>query len=162
MLRATTLLCLLPLPFLCTALARSQDTPPLPAAERVQRVRGFVRAFNERDFDALAELAHPEVQWLSVGGSDLSVVTDGDLALYESLEAYAEGCPTCRSELEWVQVAGSRVVTFERAIWGEPAAQQAQSSVALYEFEEGLVRRVYYFPAESVAAEQAKQDGSPR
>jgi len=47
-----------------------------------------------------------------------------------------------------VQAAGSRVTALERATLGGGGAQRAQLSLSVYEFKDGRIARVYYFPAE--------------
>jgi len=145
-----------PLPLLLAAAClglvpavHQEASPEEPAG--VQAVRAFVEAFNERDLDGLLALAHEEIEWASVSGTEVAVETRGRLELAAGLESYFEGCPTCRSELLWIEAAGTRVATHERASWTTTAGPKAQSSLAVYELEEGAIRRVYYYPAEAEA-----------
>ena len=130
-----------------------ESVDPGDGAEAV--VSAYVQALNERDIDGILALAHEEVEWLSIAGARVALETRGRLALAESLEAYFEACPSCRSSLEWIEAAGSRVATFERATWtatsGEP---REQASLAVYELEGGEIRRVYYYPAEALPPEE--------
>jgi ketosteroid isomerase-like protein len=118
-------------------------------AEAKETVRAFVRASNERDLEGLLGLAHGDVEWLSVAGTEIAVETRGRLDLAAALEAYYASCPTCSSSLEWIMPAGSRIATLERAGWEADGERRSQVSLAVYELEDGLIRRVYHHPPEA-------------
>lgn len=121
-------------------------------AARKEFVQDFVQAFNERDLDGLLAMTHEDVEWLNVSGATIAPEAKGQLALGESLESYFNACPSCSSTLEWIQVGGSRVVALERASWASNGGRASQVSVAVYEFEHDVIRRVYYFPADAAPA----------
>lgn len=133
--------------------AGAQSSP----ADSTEVVRRFVDAFNAREPDALLALAHPEVEWLSVSGSEIAVETRGREALGESLRGYFASCPSCRSTVEVYQVVGPYVSALEHAEWEKHGARLRQSSLAVYEIVDGLVRRVWYYPA--VRATPGDADG---
>ena len=116
--------------------------------EREKQVREFVEAFNSRKIDKMLELADESIQWLSIDGVKISVETEGKNALRESMEKYFRACPTCKSSLEWVQIAGSRVTAKEKASWMGKNGPREQSGLSVYEFRNGKILRVYYFPAD--------------
>jgi len=118
-----------------------------PPADSTEVVRRFVDAFNARELDALLALAHPEVEWLSISGSQVAVETRGREALGESLRGYFTSCPSCRSTVEIYQVVGTYVSALEHAEWDKDGARLRQSSLSIYEIVDGLVRRVWYYPA---------------
>src|SRR5262245_55749352 len=113
-----------------------------------KQVRDFVAAFNIRDLTKMLELADDNIQWLNVNGAKISIETEGKAALKASMEKYFRGCSTCKSSLEWVQAAGSRVSAREIAHWTSKSGQKEQSSLSVYEFQGDKIIRVYYFPAE--------------
>jgi hypothetical protein len=120
----------------------SQTTPE-------QQVRSFVDAFNARNVQAMLAVAADDIQWLSVDGARVSTETEGKEPLRASMSKYFQQCPTCRSELLWLRTAGSRVTAHERASWTNRAgAPLSQSGLSVYEFKNGRIARVYYFPAE--------------
>lgn len=121
------------------------------ADEQEKQVREFVAAFNARNLDKMLELADDNIQWLSVDGAKIAIETDGKKALRESMEKYFRSCPSCKSSLAWVSVAGSRVTAKEKASWTSKSGPKAQSSLSVYEFQNGKILRVYYFPAETEA-----------
>lgn len=116
--------------------------------EQEKKVRQFVEAFNARDSKSMLLLAHENIQWLSVNREKTSIETEGIKALQESMDNYFRACQSCKSTLEWVQSAGSRVTTFERAEWTGKNGLKFQAGLAVYEFKNGKIWQVYYFPAE--------------
>ena len=119
-----------------------------------KHVRDFVAAFNARDLNKMLELADDNIQWLNVNGVKISIETEGKAALKASMEKYFNECSTCKSTLEWVQSAGSRVSAREIAHWTSKSGPKEQSSLSVYEFQGDKIIRVYYFPAE--------REGSPK
>jgi hypothetical protein len=113
-----------------------------------KQVRDFVAAFNARDLTKMLELADDNIQWLSINGAKISIETEGKPALKASMEKYFSECSTCKSSLEWVQTAGSRITAREIAHWTSKNGPKEQSSLSVYEFHGDKIIRVYYFPAE--------------
>ena len=122
--------------------------PVYSRVDQEQRVRDFVEAFNARNVDAMLELVDEKIQWLTVTGARLSVEVEGREALRQSMGRYFKSCSTCKSSLESVQRAGSRVTAMERASWTTKSGPKSQRSLSIYEFSGDKILRVYYFPAE--------------
>ena len=112
------------------------------------RVREFVAAFNARNVDAMLNLADENVQWLSIHEAKVTVETEGKDALRASMVRYFSDCPSCKSTLEWVREAGSRLTAMERASWTAKSGPKSQAGLSIYEFRDGKILRVYYFPAD--------------
>lgn len=113
-----------------------------------QRVRDYVSAYNQREVDTLLYMVSDDIQWLSLAGDKITVETQGKLQLRESLTAYFKSAPSAKSQLEWVQVTTARVAALERATWQGKSGPKSQTSLSVYEFRNGLICRVYYYPAE--------------
>jgi uncharacterized protein (TIGR02246 family) len=113
-----------------------------------QLVRDYVAAFNSRDIDAMLSMVTEDIQWLTVAGDKLAIETDGKPKLRQSMAAYFKSNPSAKSELEWVQVTKLRVAALEKASWQAKSGPKSQSSLSVYEFRDGLIARVYYYPAE--------------
>lgn len=124
------------------------ELPAAASASPEARVRDFIDAFNTRNLDLMAALLDDDVQWLNVDGNKVSIEKEGKQALLEGMKRYFKSCPTCKSELTWIKVAGSRLSAVERATWTGKNGKKAQSSLSVYEFKNGKIARVYYFPAE--------------
>lgn len=117
-------------------------------AEHETRVREFVAAFNARNIEAMLGAVDDNVQWLSVNEAKVTIETEGKNALRESMERYFRSCTSCKSSLERVQKSGSRVTAMERATWSGKSGLKSQRSLSVYEFRNGKILRVYYFPAD--------------
>ena len=119
--------------------------PPSPA----ETVRAFVAAFNTRDVEAMLALADDTIEWGTVDGKTIAMETSGKEALRAAMTGYFASCPSCRSELEWVQPAGSRVAAYERSSWTDKTGvEKRQASLSVYELANGKIARVLYFPVE--------------
>jgi hypothetical protein len=125
----------------CVALAAAPQS-------HEQRVREFVAAFNSREIEKLLTMVSDDIQWLTLAGDKIVVETQGKAQLRESLSAYFESTPSARSELQWVQQTTARVAAMERATWQGSAGPKSQASLCVYEFRDGLIARVYYYPVE--------------
>jgi len=124
-------------------------------AEHKTRVREFVAAFNARNIEAMLGAVDDNVQWLSVNEAKVTIETEGKNALRESMERYFRSCPSCQSSLEQVQKSGSRVTAMERATWSGKSGLKSQRGLSVYEFRNGKILRVYYFPADVDATSPA-------
>jgi hypothetical protein len=142
-------LCFAVLAMTAAGLALPKPRPAYSGVQQEQQVRDFVEAFNARKIDAMLELVDDNVQWLHVSGTTVSVEVEGKAALRLSMGRYFKSCPSCKSALEWVQRAGSRVMAMERASWTSKGVAKSQSSLSIYEFSGNKISRVYYFPAET-------------
>jgi hypothetical protein len=111
-------------------------------------VREFVAAFNARNIDAMLAAVDENIQWLSISEAKVSIEAEGKNALRESMERYFRSCPSCKSSLEQIQKSGSRVTAMERARWSGKNGLKSQAGLSVYEFRNGKILRVYYFPAD--------------
>lgn len=127
-----------------TPLVYSEDS----VSPHLRTVEQFVAAFNVQDSGAMAALVTDDVEWLSIAGSEVAIETSGKKQLVSSMDAYFKSCPTCRSTLSGPIASAERVSAIEVASWQGKTGAKSQSSLSVYEFSGGLIRRVYYFPAE--------------
>ncbi len=134
---AIALLAALALPLAAVAQAPEPDSR--------QVVERFLEAFNSHDVEAMLALAHPDVQWLTVDGDKISVDTAGQAALRDSMKSYFASLPTVRSTFESTMVAGPYVTVVERARWQGKSGERTQAALAVYQVQEGKVRRVWYY-----------------
>lgn len=111
-------------------------------------VYSYVEAYNQRDLAGMAALMHDEVEWLSIDGSDVTVMARGKADLVTQMEAYFASPQVTQSSIEALVVDGDFRSARERAHWVASDGQtQSQSSLAVYQLEDGLIRRVWYYPA---------------
>ncbi len=111
-------------------------------------VRAYVDAFNRHDVEDLLSRASPAVEWVNVRGSVASVEVRGRETLRDYMATYFEAQPAVRSELEDAVATGDFVAVRERVFWTTPDGEErSQAALAVYRVREGLVQRVWYYPA---------------
>ena len=82
-----------------------------------------------------------------VDGDQIATEAAGKDALRTSMTGYFESLPSARSEILSSGASGAFVTAHERAYWTADGQERSQVAVAVYEIRDGLVRRVWYFPA---------------
>lgn len=125
---------------------RMQPVPCRPAGA-LAVVEAQFQAFNRHDAAALAAGVAPDFVWLSVSGDSVAVEVRGRAEFERGMAAYFAEFPDVRSAMENAVVNGRFVAFRERVRWTGKNGERSQSSLAVYEVEDGLIRRVWYYPA---------------
>ncbi len=112
------------------------------------RVRDYIAAFNARNIDAMLLMVTDDITWLNVSDKTVSVESEGKEALRKGMASYFKSLPSARSELVWVQSSPNRVAVLEKASWEGKSGPRSQVSIAIYEFQQELIKRVHYHPTE--------------
>jgi hypothetical protein len=124
--------------------AEEQDAPPTPLAV----AQSYVEAYNARDLDAMMALMHDEVEWLAIERSEAQAFAKGKGDLTRQMESYFSSPMATTSTIDGSVIDGRFVAVREIARWtGSDGKPREQSALAVYEIENGLVRRVWYYPA---------------
>ncbi|MEZ5681566.1 MAG: nuclear transport factor 2 family protein [Erythrobacter sp.] len=123
-----------------------------PAAHTPQHhpdtVSAYVEAYNTRNLEAMSALMHDDVQWLAVEGDKVEVVANGKSDLTRQMRDYIGSSRATTSMLDGRLKDGRFIAVREVASWIDGDGRvQSQSSLAVYELEAGLVRRVWYYPS---------------
>lgn len=134
---------------------RAARGPELPAGASREEARdaalGVVRAlmdaFNRHDPERMASLVREDFEYLSVNGAAVSVDAKGRAALKQSMVDYFASVRDVESVIEHVTVTGPYVAIRERVSWTAKSGRRSQASLGVYEVRDGLVQRVWYFPA---------------
>jgi hypothetical protein len=130
------------------ALAVLACGPPPQEPGMPPAVRGLQEAFERHDVPAVLEHVTADVEWLSVDGSGVTASVQGRDELGRALRELFASRPTVRSAVEESLTAGEFVSIRVRLIWrAADGAERTQVSLAVYETSNGLVRRVWAFPA---------------
>lgn len=117
------------------------------AAEPHPVIAAHVQAFNAQDASAMSELQHPDIEWLSVNGSEVEVAAKGREALAQAMENMFASPIKVRGDLRDWSINGPYIAVTETASWtNNKGEEKAQSALTVYEMEDGLIRRVYYYP----------------
>lgn len=118
------------------------------AASNQQIVENFVSAFNQHDINTMLSLSAPDVHWMSVQSDNISVEAASHNELENAMTNYFSSIPNSRSELQQITSSGNFVQTTEQAFWSvNGEAEKSQCSIAIYELELGLIKRVWYYPS---------------
>jgi ketosteroid isomerase-like protein len=119
-----------------------------------QRLRGFVDAANRHDVAAMLAATEPEFRWMQVAGERIEVEVRGHEQLQSWLEGYFRTTPDARSTLGAVSVDGAYASAVETVEYRDrEGAPQRQRATSVYEFApSGLIRNVWYFPAQPLPA----------
>ena len=118
------------------------------ASSNLRTVEDFIAAFNAHDSRAMAAYMAEDVDWLSVDGEKIAAESRGKSALIASMDAYFRSCPSCQSALLGTISTAGRISAVEVASWQGESGPKSQRAISVYEFSDGLIQRVYYFPAE--------------
>ncbi|MEP5937981.1 MAG: nuclear transport factor 2 family protein [Erythrobacter sp.] len=118
------------------------------ASDELSIASAYVEAYNSRDLKEMSALMHDEVQWISIEGSEAAIFANGKADLIEQMRSYLTSPMATLSELDGSVTDGRFVAVREIARWSDAEGNpKSQSALAVYEIEEGLVRRVWYYPA---------------
>jgi hypothetical protein len=117
------------------------------------RVRGFVDASNHHDVAAMLAATEPGFRWMQVSGERLEVEVVGHDQLRSWLEGYFRSTPDARSQVTAVMLDGAYASAVESVAYRNKDGQlETQSATSVYEFSSaGLIRNVWYFPAQQAA-----------
>lgn len=123
-----------------------RNRPIEPSGPNVEAVKGLMAAFNKQDAARMRTYWREDVTWIEVNGTSSSVVTESAEQLYSELVVYFENFPEVSSSLESISVNGDYLTAIERPVWVEDGETKSQASVVVYEFDEGKVKRFWYYP----------------
>lgn len=106
------------------------------------------RAFNAGDVAGMAKMQHPDIEWLSVSGTTVSLEVSGSEALSKNMAEYFNSPTKVTGTLRDWSVNEPYVSVTETASWtAKDGTAKSQSSLTVYQIEGNLIRRVWYYPA---------------
>ena len=124
------------------------DQTPLTERQAEDVIRAQLQAFNSHDASAMVANLHEDFAWFAVDSDVMTLEMQGRGNFFDSMRDYFSGVPGARAEIEELFVAGDFVTTLERAYWmPQGGAELSQASLAIYEIRNGLIYRVWYYPA---------------
>lgn len=111
-------------------------------------LRAYLDACNRLDAEAVAAWCAEKILWLNVDGDKLTPEIQGRAALHQWLVGYYKNLPSARSEFLSLEQAGPFLTVRERASWQNKEGRRlAQQAIGVYEIRDGLIQRVWYYPA---------------
>ena len=106
------------------------------------------RAFNAGNVKDMAKMQHPDIQWFSVNGETIATQVSGREALAKNMTEYFKSPTKVTGTLRDWNVNVPYVSVTETANWtAANGVRKSQSSMTVYELEDNLIRRVWYYPA---------------
>jgi len=130
---------------LFTSSTVSAHEKPKQAGQSI--VENYTAAYNAKDAEAMGRLMHDDIQWLTVKDDQISITVQGKSDMVTGLTGYFKGPMTITSTLSGWGINSIYVSVVETASWTSKSGEKrAQSSNALYQIENGLIHRVWYFP----------------
>lgn len=127
--------------WLMLSAVQAQETPQT-------QLHDLFRAYNAHHVEGMLALMTDDVTWLSVTEDSVAVELVGKEALKTYMNTYFKALPSARSGQEGMLVNGRFVTVKERAFWEQDGETRSQASLAVYEFEDLLIRRVWYYPSQ--------------
>lgn len=111
-------------------------------------LRTYLDAYNRHDPAAVAATLAPAVKWFGLSGDQLSTEGSSRDAVQTWLTGHFRAHPDTRSEISDLTQNGPYLSFRERATWtAQDGTRRSQQSLATAEIRDGLLARVWYFPA---------------
>lgn len=127
------------------ACAPAAETPA-PVANPI--IEAYTAAYNTQDLAAMQGMMHPDIEWISLEGSEAIIYTSGRDQLVAELESYFASSSQSQSDLAHWATTGPYISVTERIVRpGQQPGEDVSAARAVYELEDGLIRRVWYYPA---------------
>lgn len=121
---------------------------PAVDADAHPMITAYSDAYNAKDLESMQALMHPDIEWLSIVGNDIELAVSGKDALSEAVTSFFEDPNMATGTHEGWSLNGDHVAVTETAHWTDKEGQaRQQSALTVYQFENNLIRRVYYYPA---------------
>lgn len=109
----------------------------------------YSQGWNDKDLETMASLMHPDITWMSIEGDTIKVEVSGKAALVAEMKNWFDGESALpRGSLRDWSVNGNYAAVTETASWtAKDGSEKSQSALTVYELEDNLIRRVYYYPS---------------
>ena len=119
-----------------------------PTTQSHPIIAAYSQAYNDKDITAMSALMHPDIEWLSVKNNEIIVEVSGKEALASSMSDWFESPNLPKGSLRDWSVNGNYIAVTETASWTTDAGEEkAQGALTVYELQDNLIRRVYYYPS---------------
>jgi hypothetical protein len=142
-----------------TKKVRPAQTPPVKTPVKQSRstevlrlpkaiVSAHVDAFNQGDVAGMSKMQHPDIEWFNISGSTMSLQASGRAALAKNMQDYFNSTTRVTGTLTNWSLNGDYVSVTETVRWKGPDGKaNAQSALTVYQLEDNLIRRVWYYPS---------------
>ena len=112
-------------------------------------LRAYLDAFNRHEPDAVTAFCAENLKWFAFEDANPDFLkVEGRAPLHEWLTGYFRSYPTARSEFLSIEQTGPFLSVRDRASWDEKnGGRRSHQAIGIYEIREGLIQRVWYYPA---------------
>lgn len=111
-------------------------------------LRAYLDASNRMDAAAVTALCAESFTWYNVEGDKVAPEVQGRTKLLDWLNGYYRNIPSARSEFLAIEQTGPFLTVRERASWDNKEGKRvSQQALGIYEIRDGLIQRVWYYPA---------------
>jgi hypothetical protein len=118
-----------------------------PATTPHPVVVAHVEAFNAGDIEAMGRVEHADIEWLRIVDSTVVVDVVGREDIAKIVTDYRAANPSVTGTLRDWSINGDYVSVTETASWVTDSGEtKAQSALTVYQIEDNLIRRVWYYP----------------
>ncbi|MEM9600500.1 MAG: nuclear transport factor 2 family protein [Pseudomonadota bacterium] len=119
-----------------------------PVTQAHPVIEAHAQAFNAGDIDAMSSYQHPDIEWFNVSEATLFIEVKGRDALTDMMREYIASSPGTVGSLRDWSINGDFVAVTETAHWTDSEGNaKDQSALTVYQLEDDLIRRVWYYPA---------------
>lgn len=112
------------------------------SSQKTKVITDYFDTYNNHQVDSLMIMVSSDFKMYSVSHDTTTLDINGKEALRKWLSGYFNDLPNVSSSTSGINVSGNYVSFIETAHWGE---NKSQSSLAVYEIENGKIRRVWYY-----------------
>ena len=111
-------------------------------------VRGYEAAFNAHSPEQVGRWLHEDLSWLAIDGDQARLEARGRAAMLQWLQGYFAQLPDVSARIETFHGDGRYVAVHECLSWHHEGQARQQCAHGTYEIDNGLIRRVWYWPVE--------------
>lgn len=111
-------------------------------------IQAYSNAYIAKDIDTMRSLMHSDIEWLNIKDNEIEVHLSGKESLTKEMENwFANPQQIEETQRDW-SVSGNNIAVTEVATWTtNKGKKRSQSALTVYQLEDGLIRRVYYYPS---------------
>ena len=129
----------------CSQPPVSVSQPPVQTGHPI--IQAYSQAYNDKDIETMEALMHPDIEWVSISGNEIEVHVSGKSILSKEMQEWFKNPKLPKGSLRDWSLNGDYVGVTETAHWvNDEWEEKSQSALTVYELQENLVRRVYYYP----------------
>jgi len=109
-------------------------------------LRRQAEAFNRKDADALGELLADDYSWYLVGEEGPTKATEGRDQTVERMRGFFASMPYSESRIAETLEVGPLIVAVEKDTFVENGRAVERTTLGVYEYRDGKLRRAWAFP----------------